>query len=57
MIRDLIGLIRKGLVPHATYRIKGEGIYSGMVLMNLGLQYSFKDDYGSKVVILVKEPL
>jgi hypothetical protein len=25
--------------------------------MNLGLQYSFEDDYGSKVVILVKEPL
>jgi alpha-galactosidase len=47
----------QGLVPHATYRIEGEGTYSGMVLMNLGLQYSFEDDYGSKVVILVKEPL
>lgn len=46
----------QGLNPYAIYRVEGEGSYSGMVLMNLGLQYSFESDYGSKVVILTKEP-
>lgn len=47
----------QGLDPHSMYRIEGEGRYSGMVLMNHGLKYSFESDYGSKVVIFMKEPL
>lgn len=47
----------QGLDPHSMYRIEGEGRYSGMVLMNHGLKYSFESDYGSKVVIFMKEAL
>ncbi|KAL4786864.1 Melibiase-domain-containing protein [Aspergillus varians] len=45
----------QGLESQATYRVDGEGPYSGAMLMNLGLQYSFTTDYGSKVVFLEKQ--
>ncbi|KAL4863296.1 hypothetical protein BDV12DRAFT_206640 [Aspergillus spectabilis] len=45
----------QGLEPQAMYLVDGQGPYSGSMLMNLGLQYSFKTDYGSKVVLLEKQ--
>ncbi|GFF37947.1 probable alpha-galactosidase G [Aspergillus udagawae] len=42
----------QGLDPGAMYRLDEQGPYSGDTLMNLGLQYSFSSDYGSKVVFL-----
>jgi alpha-galactosidase len=44
----------QGLDPGAMYRLDEQGPYSGDTLMNLGLQYSFSSDYGSKVVFLEK---
>jgi alpha-galactosidase len=42
----------QGLDPRAMYRVDEQGPYSGDMLMNLGLQYSFSTDYASKVVFL-----
>jgi alpha-galactosidase len=47
----------QGLASNRMYQIEGGGRYSGIVLMNHGLNYYFGSDYGSKVVILTKEPL
>ncbi|KKK21427.1 putative melibiase [Aspergillus ochraceoroseus] len=44
----------QGLDPLSTYRVDGEGPYTGAMLMNLGLQYSFQTDYASKVAFLEK---
>ncbi|EAW13742.1 alpha-galactosidase [Aspergillus clavatus NRRL 1] len=44
----------QGLDPEAMYRVDGKGPYSGAMLMNLGLQYSFDADYASKVILLEK---
>lgn len=44
----------QGLDSQANYRVDGEGPYSGSMLMNLGLQYSFRTEYGSRVVLLEK---
>lgn len=44
----------QGLDPKALYSIDGSGSYSGSTLMNMGLQYYFSSDYGSKVVFLEK---
>ncbi|KAL5342685.1 Melibiase-domain-containing protein [Aspergillus crustosus] len=45
----------QGLDPQANYLVDGQGPYSGSMLMNLGLQYSFKTDYASKIVFLQKQ--
>ncbi|KAL4888876.1 putative alpha-galactosidase G [Aspergillus ambiguus] len=45
----------QGLDMNAMYRVDGAGPYSGAMLMNLGLQYSFSTEYGSKVVFLAKQ--
>lgn len=45
----------EGLNPDDMYFVDGEGPYSGRTLMNMGLQYSFSTDYGSKVVFIEKE--
>ncbi|KAL4972778.1 putative alpha-galactosidase G [Aspergillus desertorum] len=45
----------QGLEDGAMYRVDGEGPYSGSILMNLGLQYSFKGDYCSRVVFIERE--
>ncbi|KAL4931467.1 alpha-galactosidase [Aspergillus undulatus] len=42
----------QGLDGQAMYRVDGQGPFSGSMLMNLGLQYSFTTDYASKVVFL-----
>ncbi|KAA8643371.1 hypothetical protein EYZ11_003416 [Aspergillus tanneri] len=42
----------QGLEPDALYSVDGEGQYSGLTLMNMGLQYVFEGDYGSRVVSL-----
>ncbi|KAL4939127.1 hypothetical protein BDV06DRAFT_225313 [Aspergillus oleicola] len=42
----------QGLDAEATYRVNGEGSFSGSTLMNLGLQYSFTSEYGSRVVFI-----
>ncbi|RDW64541.1 alpha-galactosidase [Aspergillus mulundensis] len=42
----------QGLDGKAMYRVDGEGPYAGSMLMNLGVQYSFRGDYGSRVVFL-----
>ncbi|KAL4956115.1 putative alpha-galactosidase G [Aspergillus filifer] len=44
----------QGLEPEATYRVDGEGPFSGLTLMNIGLQYSFRTEYGSRVVFIEK---
>ncbi|KAF5857824.1 hypothetical protein ETB97_005234 [Aspergillus alliaceus] len=44
----------QGLDPKALYSVDGSGSYSGSTLMNMGLQYYFSSDYGSKVVFLEK---
>jgi alpha-galactosidase len=45
----------QGLDEDAMYRVDGAGPYSGAMLMNLGLQYSFRTEYGSRVVFLEKQ--
>ncbi|KAJ5783135.1 Aldolase-type TIM barrel [Penicillium paradoxum] len=45
----------QGLDAQSSYKIDGGAVYSGATLMNLGLQFPFKTDYGSKVVILEKQ--
>lgn len=42
----------QGLDPSAKYRLDGEGTFSGATLMNGGIQYRFKSDYESKVVLI-----
>lgn len=42
----------QGLDRQAMYSVDEQGPYSGDMLMNLGLQYSFSTDYASKVVFL-----
>lgn len=44
----------QGLKPQEMYLVDGKGPYSGATLMNLGLQYHFGTDCGSKVVFLEK---
>ncbi|KAL4929716.1 alpha-galactosidase [Aspergillus undulatus] len=46
----------QGLDEGASYRLDGgEEVYTGATLMNLGLQFSFETDYGSRVVFLERE--
>lgn len=45
----------QGLDPKATYSVDGNGTFSGATLMNIGLQFPFETDYGSKVVLLNKQ--
>ncbi|KAL3496307.1 Melibiase-domain-containing protein [Aspergillus germanicus] len=42
----------QGLERDVMYRVDGQGPFSGAMLMNLGLQYSFQTNYASKVVFL-----
>lgn len=45
----------QGLDAQSLYKIDGGAVYSGATLMNLGLQFPFNTDYGSKVVMLEKQ--
>lgn len=45
----------QGLDPKAMYNVDGNQTYSGSVLMNIGLQFPFETDYGSKVVFFEKQ--
>ncbi|KAJ5115836.1 hypothetical protein N7456_000184, partial [Penicillium angulare] len=45
----------QGLDPAAMYSVDGNATYSGATLMNLGLQFPFDTEYGSKVVFLEKQ--
>lgn len=45
----------QGLDPRAMYSVDGEATYSGATLMNLGLQFPFASDVGSKVVFLERQ--
>ncbi|KAI9373928.1 Melibiase-domain-containing protein [Aspergillus egyptiacus] len=49
----------QGLDAEATYRVDGGEengeVYSGATLMNMGLQFRFETEYGSKVVLLERE--
>jgi alpha-galactosidase len=45
----------QGLDPQAEYCVDGQGSFSGSVLMNVGLHYSFQAEYASKVVFLEKQ--
>ncbi|OJJ66428.1 hypothetical protein ASPBRDRAFT_49062 [Aspergillus brasiliensis CBS 101740] len=45
----------QGLDPEAEYTVDGDQTYSGATLMNMGLQFSFDTDYGSKVVFLERQ--
>lgn len=45
----------QGLDPRAMYSVDGNGTFSGATLMNIGLQFPFETDYGSKVVFLDKQ--
>lgn len=55
-INHLMPRVRlQGLDENAMYRVDGAGPYSGLTLMNLGLQYVFSTEYGSRVVILERE--
>jgi alpha-galactosidase len=45
----------QGLHAHSMYFVDGEGPFSGQTLMNLGLQYSFESDYGSRVILLEQQ--
>ncbi|KAL2820426.1 alpha-galactosidase C [Aspergillus granulosus] len=47
----------QGLDANARYVVDGQAnaTYSGATLMNLGLQYTFDTEYGSRVVFLEKE--
>ncbi|KAL2828184.1 alpha-galactosidase C [Aspergillus cavernicola] len=44
----------QGLDLEANYSVDGNATYSGATLMNMGLQYTFETEYGSKVVFLEK---
>ena len=44
----------QGLDPAARYTVNGTETYSGMTLMNIGLQYDFDGDFGSQVVFIEK---
>ncbi|KAI1248270.1 hypothetical protein MGN70_010520 [Eutypa lata] len=44
----------QGLDPAARYTVEGNATYSGLTLMNIGLQYYFDGDYDSKVVLIEK---
>lgn len=45
----------QGLDAQASYKVDGKVVYSGATLMNLGLQFVFDSDYGSRVVMLEKQ--
>ncbi|KAJ5101417.1 hypothetical protein NUU61_003639 [Penicillium alfredii] len=45
----------QGLEPQALYRVDQNGTYSGATLMNIGLQFTFDSDYGSRVVFLERQ--
>lgn len=45
----------QGLDPQAMYSVDGNATYSGATLMNIGLQYYFDSDYGSRVVFLERQ--
>ncbi|KAJ5497471.1 hypothetical protein N7463_009458 [Penicillium fimorum] len=45
----------QGLDVQASYKIDDGVVYSGGTLMNIGLQFPFKGDYGSQVVMLEKQ--
>ncbi|CBF73961.1 AGLC_ASPNG Alpha-galactosidase C precursor (Melibiase) [Aspergillus nidulans FGSC A4] len=45
----------QGLDPEASYTVDGDKTYTGATLMNLGLQYTFDTEYGSKVVFLERQ--
>lgn len=45
----------QGLDPEANYSVDGNAPYSGATLMNMGLQYLFDTEYGSKVALLEKK--
>ena len=45
----------QGLDPEASYTVDGDETYTGATLMNLGLQYTFDTEYGSKVVFLERQ--
>ncbi|KAL4997463.1 putative alpha-galactosidase G [Aspergillus recurvatus] len=56
MVNHALPRVRlQGLEEGAMYRVDGEGPYSGSMLMNLGLQYSFRGDYCSRVVFIERE--
>lgn len=42
----------QGLDAQARYRLDGERVFSGATLMNGGIQFAFKGDYESKVVLI-----
>ncbi|KAL4987888.1 alpha-galactosidase C [Aspergillus falconensis] len=45
----------QGLDPEASYTVDGDETYTGATLMNMGLQYTFDTEYGSKVVFLERQ--
>ncbi|KAL4918419.1 Melibiase-domain-containing protein [Aspergillus aurantiobrunneus] len=45
----------QGLDPAAEYSVDGNATYSGATLMNMGLQYTFDTEYGSKVVLMERQ--
>ncbi len=45
----------QGLDETAQYKVEGEGTFSGATLMNMGLQYTFDTEYGSKVVVIERQ--
>lgn len=45
----------QGLDAKANYKVDGNQTLSGATLMNFGLQYNFKGDYDSRVVLLEKQ--
>ncbi|OJJ07856.1 hypothetical protein ASPVEDRAFT_178762 [Aspergillus versicolor CBS 583.65] len=45
----------QGLDEEAQYKVEGEGTYTGATLMNMGLQYTFDTEYGSKVVFIERQ--
>lgn len=53
LINHAIPSVRlQGLDPGARYQVDGEATYSGAMLMNIGLNYIFKGDLQSRVVLL-----
>ncbi|BCS27802.1 alpha-galactosidase [Aspergillus puulaauensis] len=45
----------QGLDEEAQYKVDGEGTFSGATLVNMGLQYTFDTEYGSKVVFIERQ--
>ncbi|KAJ6157814.1 hypothetical protein N7470_005406 [Penicillium chermesinum] len=45
----------QGLDPKAIYTVDGNQTYAGSTLMNIGLQFPFSTNYGSKVVFFEKQ--